>query len=70
MKLREYKRNKEDVCRVIECIIATKPPHPECQTCHFHDLCLRVCPGFSRKKTTLLLDDAIVIFAKCEAEKQ
>ena len=69
MKLQEYKRNKERVRRVVECVVATKPPHPECKTCHFCRLCLNIRPRFNRKKMALLLDDAMVIFAKCEPEE-
>ena len=68
MKLQEYKRNKENVRRAVECIMATKPPHPECQTCHLRGLCLKVCPGFNRRKMTLLLEDAIVVFVKNKPE--
>ena len=66
--LQEYNRNKERVRRVVVCIAATKPPHPECKTCYFRRLCLNVRPRFNREKMTLLLDDAMVIFAKCETE--
>jgi len=68
MKLQEYNRNKDNVRRVVECIITTKPPYLECKTCCLSALCFKVRLGLNREKMTLVLDDAIVTFAKVETK--